>query len=132
MAVLLHRLGLGAYRHRKLVLGIWLFVLAALIACVSVFSGKLDDRFTVPGTESQRALDSLSKTLPESSGANAQIVFTAPEGHRITEAPYAAAISRTVTAAEKAPQVSAVAEPRATGAVSADGSTAIVQVQYRS
>ncbi|NGO43014.1 MMPL family transporter [Streptomyces ureilyticus] len=130
MAVLLHRLGLSAYRHRKLVLGIWLFVLAALIACVSVFSGKLDDRFTVPGTESQRALDSLSKTLPEASGANAQIVFTAPEGHRITEAPYAAAISRTVTAAEKAPQVSTVAAPRATGAVSADGTTAIVQVQY--
>ncbi|GAB2998244.1 MMPL family transporter [Streptomyces pseudoechinosporeus] len=130
MAVLLHRLGLSAYRHRKLVLGIWLFVLAALITCVSVFSGKLDDRFSVPGTESQRALDSLSKTLPEASGAGAQIVFTAPKGHRLTEAPYAAAITRTVTAAEKAPQVSEVADPRATGAVSADGTTAIVQVQY--
>lgn len=130
MAVLLHRLGLGAYRHRKLVLGIWLFVLAALITCVSVFGGKLDDRFTVPGTESQRALDSLSKTLPEASGANAQIVFTAPKGHQLTEAPYAAAITRTVTAAEKAPQVSTVADPHATGAVSADRTTAIVQVQY--
>lgn len=130
MAVLLHRLGLSAYRHRKLVLGIWLFVLAALITCVSVFSGKLDDRFSVPGTESQRALDSLSKTLPEASGANAQIVFTAPKGHRLTQAPYVAAITRTVTAAEKAPQVSEVADPRVTGAVSADGTTAIVQVQY--
>lgn len=84
MAVLLHRLGRSAYHRRKLVLGIWLFVLAALIACVSIFSGKLDDRFSVPGTESQRALDSLSKTLPEASGASAQIVFTAPgpPGHR--------------------------------------------------
>lgn len=103
MAVLLHRLGLSVYRHRKLILGIWLFVLAALITCVSVFSGKLDDRFSVPGTESQRALDSLSKTLPEASGAGAQIVFTAPEGHQLTEAPYAAAITRTVTAAESSP-----------------------------
>jgi RND superfamily putative drug exporter len=130
MAVLLHRLGHRAYRHRKLVLGIWLFVLAALITCVSVFSGKLDDRFSVPGTESQRALDSLSKTLPEASGANAQIVFTAPKGHHVTEAPYAAAISRTVTAAEKAPQVGEVVDPRVSGAVSADRTTAIVQVQY--
>ncbi|WP_405813415.1 MMPL family transporter [Streptomyces sp. NBC_01390] len=130
MAVLLHRLGHSAYRHRKLVLGIWLFVLAALITCVSVFSGKLDDRFAVPGTESQRALDSLSKTLPEASGASAQIVFTAPEGHRITDPAYAATIARTVTEARKAPQVGEVVDPRASGAVSADGTTAIVQVQY--
>ncbi|CAM5405914.1 MMPL family transporter [Streptomyces aurantiogriseus] len=130
MAVLLHRLGHSAYRHRKLVLGIWLFVLAALITCVSVFSGKLDDRFAVPGTESQRALDSLSKTLPEASGAGAQIVFTAPKGHEVTEAPYAATIARTVAEARKAPQVGEVLDPRSSGAVSADRTTAIVQVQY--
>ncbi|MFD3374980.1 MMPL family transporter [Streptomyces sp. NPDC058697] len=130
MAVLLHRLGHSAYRHRKLVLGIWLFVLAALITCVGVFGGKLDDRFSVPGTESQRALDSLSRTLPEASGASAQIVFTAPEGHRVTEAPYTAAIARTVAEAEQAPQVSEVVDPRSSGAVSGDRTTAIVQIQY--
>ena len=131
MAVLLHRLGLGAYRHRKLVLGIWLFVLAALVTCVGVFGGKLDDRFSVPGTESQRALDSLSRTLPEAAGASAQIVFTAPEGHRITEAPYTTVIARTVAEAERAPQVSGVVDPSASGAVSTDRTTSIVQVQYR-
>jgi RND superfamily putative drug exporter len=131
MAVLLHRLGHSAYRHRKLVLGIWLFVLAALITCVGVFGGKLDDRFSVPGTESQRALDSLSKTLPEASGASAQIVFTAPEGHRITETPYTAVITRTVAKTQQASQVSGVFDPRTAGAVSADGTTAIVQIQYR-
>ncbi|MEV6174131.1 MMPL family transporter [Streptomyces sp. NPDC051954] len=130
MAVLLHRLGHTAYRHRKLVLGIWLFVLAALITCVSVFGGKLDDRFSVPGTESQRALDSLGKTLPEASGASAQIVFTAPKGHRVTEGPYPAAIARAVAQAEQAPQVSEVVDPQSSGAVSADRTTAIVQVHY--
>ncbi|MGI5373325.1 MMPL family transporter [Streptomyces sp. CA-251387] len=130
MAVLLHRLGHRAYRHRKLVLVVWLALLAALIACVSVFGGKLDDRFTVPGTESQRALDTLGKTLPEASGVGAQIVFTAPEGHRVTETPYAAAIAGAEAAAAKAPQVSAVIGPRTSGAVSADRTTAIVQVQY--
>ncbi|MFF6914499.1 MMPL family transporter [Streptomyces sp. NPDC012466] len=130
MAVLLHRLGRSAYRHRKLVLGIWLVVLAALIACVSVFGGKLDDRFTVPGTESQRALDTLGRTLPEASGVNAQIVVTAPEGRRVTDARFTAAIAKAEAAASKAPQVSAVMGPAVTGAVSADRSTAIVQVQY--
>ncbi|MGW1562910.1 MMPL family transporter [Streptomyces sp. NPDC002144] len=130
MAVLLHRLGRSAYRHRKLVLGIWLVVLAALITCAGLFGGKLDDRFTVPGTESQRALDALGKTLPEASGAGAQIVFTAPKGHHITEAPYTVAIAGAERAAAKAPQVKAVLGPSQSGAVSADRSTAIVQVQY--
>ncbi|WP_333738396.1 MMPL family transporter [Streptomyces sp. IBSBF 2806] len=130
MAVLLHRLGLGAYRHRKLVLGIWLAVLAALVTCAGVFGGKLDDRFTVPGTESQRALDTLGRTLPEASGAGAQIVFTAPEGHHVTEARYTAAIAGAEAAAAKAPQVKTVMGPSVSGAVSADRSTAIVQVQY--
>ncbi|BBC38740.1 Transporter [Streptomyces graminofaciens] len=130
MAVLLHRLGRSAYRHRKLVLGIWLVVLAALITCVSVFGAKLDDRFTVPGTESQRALDTLGKTLPEASGAGAQIVFTAPEGHRVTERSYRAVIAGVESAVAKAPQVSAVMGPSDSGAVSADRTTAIVQVQY--
>ena len=130
MAVLLHRLGHSAYRHRKLVLGIWLVVLAGLVTCVSVFGGKLDDRFTVPGTESQRALDTLGRTLPEASGAGAQVVFTAPEGHRVTEEAYGVVIAGFESATAKAPQVSAVIGPAVSGAVSADGSTAIVQVQY--
>ncbi|MFE9017157.1 MMPL family transporter [Streptomyces sp. NPDC007808] len=130
MAVLLHRLGRAAYRLRKPVLGVWLVILAALITCVGVFGGKLDDRFTVPGTESQRALDTLGKTLPEASGVNAQIVFTAPEGGRVTDARFTAAIAGAEAAASKAPQVSAVMGPDVTGAVSADRSTAIVQVQY--
>ncbi|MEW2050739.1 MMPL family transporter [Streptomyces sp. NPDC005476] len=130
MAVLLHRLGHRAYHHRKLVLGVWLLILAALITCAGVFSGKLDDRFSVPGTESQQALDTLRKTLPQASGANAQIVLTAPSGHRVTEALYTAAIAQAVAAADRAPQVGAVVDPRAAGAFSPDRTTAIVQVQY--
>ncbi|MFF7946524.1 MMPL family transporter [Streptomyces griseorubiginosus] len=130
MAVLLHRLGHRAYHHRKLVLGIWLAVLAALVTCVGLFGGKLDDRFTVPGTESQRALDTLRSTLPQVSGANAQIVLTSPEGHHVSETPYTTAIARAVAAADRAPQVSAVVDPRTSGAVSGDRTTAIIQVQY--
>ncbi|MDN3029130.1 MMPL family transporter [Streptomyces sp. S.PB5] len=130
MAVLLHRLGHRAYQHRKLVLGVWLAVLAALITCVGLFGGKLDDRFSVPGTESQRALDTLRSTLPQASGANAQIVLTSPEGHHVSEPPYTTAIAQAVAAADRAPQVSAVVDPLTSGAVSADRTTAIVQVQY--
>ncbi|MFD9847478.1 MMPL family transporter [Streptomyces parvus] len=130
MAVLLYRLGRSAHEHRNLVLGLWLAVLAALIACVGVSGGSTDDRFAVPGTESQRALDDLRETLPEAVGANAQIVISAPEGQRITDPRYGAVLAEATAAAQKAPQVSAAVDPLTSGAVSTDGSTAIVQVLY--
>ncbi|MCF2129487.1 MMPL family transporter [Strepomyces sp. STD 3.1] len=130
MAVLLHRLGRSAYKYRSLVLSLWLGVLAALVTCVAVFGGTTDDRFSVPGTESQRALDDLRTTLPEAVGANAQIVFSAPEGRKITASRYGEAIAEATAAAQKAPQVSAAIDPVTSGSISADGSTAIVQVLY--
>ncbi|ELS54888.1 putative secreted protein [Streptomyces viridochromogenes Tue57] len=68
-------------------------VLAALITCAGVFGGKLDDRFTVPGTESQPRWARFGRTLPAAQppGAGAQLRFTAPQGHRATDAPYPAA-----------------------------------------
>ncbi|MFE5942498.1 MMPL family transporter [Streptomyces sp. NPDC056480] len=130
MAVLLYRLGRSAHEHRNLVLGMWLAVLATLIACVGVSGGSTDDRFSVPGTESQRALDDLRETLPEAVGANAQVVFSAPEGQRITNPRYGEALAEATAAAQNAPQVSAAVDPLTSGAVSPDGSTAIVQVLY--
>ncbi|MDH6135754.1 RND superfamily putative drug exporter [Kitasatospora sp. MAA4] len=130
MATLLYRLGHGAYRRRKLVLALWLAVLAALIACTAVFGGKLDDRFTVPGAESQTALDTLARTFPPAAGSSAQLVFSAPAGQDVTAGPYAAAIARSLAAAEHAPQVAAVITPQQAGTVSADRSTAVAQVQY--
>ncbi|MFI9271305.1 MMPL family transporter [Kitasatospora sp. NPDC052896] len=130
MATLLYRLGHGAYRRRKLVLAIWLAVLAGLIACVAAFGGKLDDRFTVPGAESQRALDTLAKTFPPAAGTSAQLVFTAPPGQDVTTGPYAAAIDRSLATAAHGPQVVAVITPEQAGTVSRDHSTAVAQVLY--
>ncbi len=53
MAVLLYRLGRGAFRHRRLVAGCWALVLVALAVGAATLKGHTSDVVNVPGTESQ-------------------------------------------------------------------------------
>ncbi|GGZ52374.1 MMPL family transporter [Streptomyces bluensis] len=130
MATWLYRLGLGAYRRRRPVLAVWLALLAAVVCCLAVVGGKLDNEFTIPGSESQKALDTMARDFPAAAGASAQIVFTAPEGQRVTDPGPAAAIQRTLADAKDAPQVTVVLPPDRTGGVTPDGRTALAQVNY--
>ena len=47
-------------------------------------SGQLSNAFTIPGTESQEAIDRLSAVFPQAAGASAQMIFVAPEGDSIS------------------------------------------------
>ena len=133
MASVLYRLGHLSFRHRRLVLAAWLAAIAAVVCCAVTLggAGKLDDTFTIPGSQSQQALDRMQQDFPAASGTSAQIVFTAPAGHKLTEPAEQAAIRTALAAARQAPQVAGVIPPSASGAVSPDQSTAIAQVQYR-
>ena len=132
MPTLLHRLGRFAYRHRRSVLALWLAVVAAVVACTVAFggSGKFDNTFSIPGSESQQALDRMKTDFPTSSGTSAQIVFTAPNGQKVTDPADAAAIRAALGTASSAPQVARVVSPFDAHTVSPDGSTAVAQVQY--
>ena len=132
MATLLHRLGRSAFRRRRLVLALWLAVVAAVIACMAAFGGtaKLDQTFTIPGSQSQQALDRLKVDFPAASGTSAQIVFTAPPGGKVTAPAEQSSIAAVLAAAKGAPQVDQIVPPAQSGAVSPDGSTAIAQVDY--
>ncbi|MBF4997249.1 MMPL family transporter [Nocardia sp. BSTN01] len=131
MSGLLGRLGGFAFRRRRLVLTVWVAVLIALVGGAAVAGGKLNDRFTVPGTESQRALDTLSTTAPDAAGATAQLVFTAPAGRAITEPAYQPAIQRSLESAGAAPGAVGVSAPQQAGLVSADQRTAVGVVHFR-
>ncbi|MEU6559401.1 MMPL family transporter [Nocardia nova] len=130
MSALLGRIGDFAFRRRGLVVSIWAILLIAIVGGAALAGGRLDDRFTVPGAESQRALDTLSETAPDAAGANAQLVFTAPEGHLITETPYRTAIQHTLEVAATAPGAIGVTTPQQAGAVSGDQRTAIGVVHF--
>ncbi|SFY52377.1 MMPL family transporter [Streptomyces sp. F-1] len=131
MASLLYRLGRGAFRHRRAVLAAWLLILTAVVTCVVAFGGSTDDEFSVPGSSAQTAMDSLKKELPSAAGTSAQIVFVAPEGHKITEPRYSKAVNATMAKADKAPQVVGVTDPMQSKVISPDRTAALGQVRYQ-
>jgi RND superfamily putative drug exporter len=131
MATFLSRLGRGAFRRRGRVLAAWIVVLVALVGVLLAFGGKLDNEFSIPGSESQQARDVLGTEFPAASGTNAQIVFTAPAGSKITTPKYQTAITASLAAAAKAPQVAGVIAPAQSGLVSADKRTALAEIEYK-
>jgi RND superfamily putative drug exporter len=133
MASLLYRIARAAFRRRRLVLAIWLAAAAATIACMAAFggAGKINQTFTVPGSQSQQALDRMTREFPAASGTSAQIVFTVPAGAQVTGPAEEKAIAAVLAAAAKAPEVAGVVSPFASGAVSQQRTAAIGQVEYR-
>lgn len=130
MATLLYRLGRASFRRRRLVLALWLAVLAALGVATLAFIGPTASNFTMPGTESQRALDALAKHFPEAGGATGTIVVAAPEGEQLTSPKARQAIGALTKEAAGLPGVVAAVDPFQIGAVSPDGRHALVQVQF--
>jgi putative drug exporter of the RND superfamily len=130
MATLLARLGRASFRHRGLVSVAWLAVLGAVVALLMTLGSTFDDAFTIPGSESQDALDQLNEASPGAAGVGAQIVFVAPAGQPVTDPAFAAAIEQVVAEAQRAPQVASAVSPFDNRALSPDLGAALATVQY--
>ncbi len=85
MATLLYRLGRFSYRRARLVIVAWGRLLAAALGAGIGLGGQTDETFSIPGTESQVALDQLNALFPAVAGASAQAVVVAPEGASVTD-----------------------------------------------
>jgi RND superfamily putative drug exporter len=129
MATYLYRLGRFAFRRRRFVVLIWLGLLAAGVAGAATLSGPTANGFSIPGTESQRAADLLNDRFPQAGAdaATARIVFQAPAGQKLTDAPQ---VQQTLDRLATAPQVARVLDPFSAKAISADGRTGYAQVTY--
>lgn len=135
MSSLLYTLGRRAFRARKLVLILWIAVLAVAGGGALLFNQGTDNAFSIPGTESQEALDSLEHTFPQVSGASAQIVVVAPAGDTVDDADVRSAIDDAVTSLGRIDQVEQAASPfdeNITGAVSDDQRAALISIQFDS
>ena len=86
--------------------------------------------FSIPGTESQQAIDLLQERLPEANGASGRIVFAAPEGETLTGARRAAVEAALAAAVAKAPGVQSASDPFDGDLVSEDGRIALSQVSF--
>ncbi|WOX10756.1 MMPL family transporter [Streptomyces sp. N50] len=133
MATLLYRLGRVAFRWRWFVTLLWVAVLGAVGFAAAKAPAAPDDGFTMPGIESQRAFDLLEQRFPGTAadGANARIVFVAPNGEKVTATENRAAIEKLVTEAADGSQVASAVDPFAAQAVSKDASTAYSTVTFK-
>ncbi|GAA3387752.1 MMPL family transporter [Cryptosporangium minutisporangium] len=130
MATLLYRLGRGSFRRRKLVLVAWLVLLVALGGGALAFKGQTTSDFSLPGTESQHALDALAREFPEASGATGTIVVAAPEGDTLADPQLTAAVRGLVEEASTLPGVVGAVDPFTAKALTPDGRYALIQVQF--
>ena len=134
MSSLLYSLGRWASRARFLVLGVWLAILALLGAGALFLSQGATGAITIPGTESQAAIDTLGHTFPEVSGSSARIIVVAPEGQKVTDAKFEQAITEAADRLAKLDHVSGVstpfAEQAATG-LSDNQRAALITVQVQ-
>ncbi|MFN8023042.1 MAG: MMPL family transporter [Acidimicrobiales bacterium] len=74
MSSILTRLSRVAVRHPWRVVGAWVVVAIAVIACSSAFGRELDDETRVPGLDSQEAVDLLERAGSADAGVGVQVV----------------------------------------------------------
>ncbi|WP_020075057.1 MMPL family transporter [Cryocola sp. 340MFSha3.1] len=134
MSSLLYSVGRWAYRARALVVIVWIGLLALLGGGALLFNQGTDNSFSIPGTESQEALDTLSRTFPQVSGTTAQIVVVAPDGQTVDDGDIKQPIEDTVDQLKDVNGVSGVSSPYSTqvkNLISDDRSAAIITVQLK-
>src|ERR1700742_1590997 len=127
---ILYRLGEWCFTHKWRVVAVWIILLIAAGVGMKIADAQLDNAFTIPGSQSQNALNVVAKEFPSASGTSAQLVFQAKNGTNLQTSANAAAISTVLKQAASAPQVAAVLSPEQTGSTTPDGRTAIAVVEY--
>ena len=119
-------------RHRIIVVIAWLAVLFSVIGIELAVGSAYSNTFTLPGTESSRALDLLSSALPKQAGDSDTIVWHARSGS-VNDPAVQARVQSLLKKVAAAPSVAAVRTPYGpAGAVqiSKDGKTAYATVVF--
>jgi RND superfamily putative drug exporter len=117
--------------HRRIVVVAWI-VLAVGVLAVSQAVGKRDaNNFSLPSTDSQRAVDLLQSRFPAQAGDADQIVFRARDG-KLGDASTRAVIVPLLARIAKLPHVAGVVSPYDTGtnAVSKSGTIGFATVEF--
>jgi RND superfamily putative drug exporter len=126
----LTRLARACAFHPLRTLAVWATAFVAIVLSASAFGGQLVNEFSIPGSDTQSAVDLLQEKFPERAGDAAQIVF-ATDG-QLTDADAKADIATARQAAAEVPGVVSVGDPYAGkgGGISEDGTIGFVDVQF--
>ena len=120
------------YRHRIIVVIAWLAVLLSVIGVERAVGSSYSNTFTLPGSESTRALNLLTAALPKQAGDSDTIVWHVQNG-TVNDPAVMARLQTLLQKVAAAPKVAAVRGPYVpTGAtqISKDAKTAYATVVF--
>jgi RND superfamily putative drug exporter len=99
-----------AVSHRRLVVALWVLVLALALGLARGVGSSYYNSVTLPHTEAQRAADLLARRFPAQAGDTDQIVFHSRSG-RVTDPAVRARVGRMLVAVSRLPHVTGVLSP---------------------
>ena len=130
MTAVLYGLARFCVRRRFVVVAVWVLAAVALVGVSHRLGDNTSDNLNLPGTNSQRATDTLSKSFPAQANGVSPIVLHAKSG-KLTDSKYASAVNQAATDVAKAPDVASVVNPltsQGASQLSKDASTGYLSV----
>jgi len=107
----LYAIGRFCSRHHYPVIAVWVVLAIALVLIGQAGGSKTSENLTLPGTESTIATELLEDNLPEQAFGSNPLVMEAPQGGKLTEARYSAAIAETAKRLEALKDVNSAVSP---------------------
>ena len=98
-------------RHHRWVALVWLVIVAFGGYLGQVDQKEVSDNFRIPDTGSQSAYDLLQERFSSQNAATATVVFSVPEGQKLTDPANAAAVAAATGALGKVDGVTSVPDP---------------------
>ncbi len=127
------RLASWCVRHRVIVLLGWLAALVLASGLSQSIGTAYSNTFSLPNTESTKALALLQAAAPSVAGDREQIVVRTTDGRPVTDPSVQVAVNGMLTKIKALPHVSSVIgpfDPEGADQVSADGRTAFATVTF--
>src|SRR5436190_5897980 len=80
MSHVLYRIGHFAGRHPWRVIGAWVVVAVSIVMLNAAGGGAYDEKFSLPGSESQAAADAIQERFPQETLYASNIIFHSEDG----------------------------------------------------
>jgi putative drug exporter of the RND superfamily len=122
------------FRHKVTVLLLWVFALLGIGAAASAWGSAYSTSFSLPNTDSTKAMNLLQSAAPKASGDQDTVVWFAKEaGAKVTDPAIEQTMDQVLAKIATLPEVASVSSPYATGVmgqISKDGRTAYANVTF--
>jgi RND superfamily putative drug exporter len=117
--------------HRRIVVVAWIVLAVGVLAISQAVGKRSANNFSLPNTDSQRAVDLLKSRFPAQAGDADQIVFRTPQG-KLNDVSTRAVIAPLLVRIARLPHVTGVVSPyeAGTNAISKTGTIGFATVEF--